>query len=185
MAQRLSFKPTERSLIIPMMVNEDNIRAVQKAITDKQTRGFFCPTVFVLEPTSNCNLSCVMCPNGLMPDSDLGEMSLVNFQKTIDKISPYCEFLMLYWMGESTLHQHFSEILHYARKKIKGRIVLSSNMTFQCEKITKSIAKNVDIALCCIDRWNERKYENIRRGAKFDSVVKNTKNLLKLSLIHI
>lgn len=160
-------------------VNNMNVEAIQRAIESGATTGDFLPSVYVLDPISRCNISCVMCPNSRMAQSQFGEISPEVFTDIIQTISPYAEFLMLYWMGEPLLHSNFSELLKVAREHIQGKIVVSSNMTVFDERTYQSLAENADIVLACIDRWDKAAYEKIRRGAKFDVVVEHTKLLLK------
>ena len=115
-----------------------------------------------------------------MSNENYGKISISLFSDIVSEISPYCEFLMLYWMGEPLLHPELAEILEIARSQIRGNIVLSSNMTIYDERTYASICENVDVVLCCIDRWNSVAYERIRVGAKFDEVVKNTERLIEL-----
>lgn len=164
----------------PTYVNPGNLALLWRAIERREVTGNFLPAVFVIEPVSRCNLACVMCPNRKMPQSDLGEMSLERFEQVVCSISPFCEFLMLYWMGEPTLHSRFTELLRLARRHIRGRIVVSTNMTVDDEAVYRALLENADIVLCCIDRWEKSAYERIRVGANFESVVRNTENLLSL-----
>ena len=168
-------------MIRSQLVNPSNTSALSKAIDSERPSGDFYPAVFVLEPISRCNLKCVMCPNSLMPSTDIGEMSLQQAESLLHKISPYCEFLMLYWMGETTLHSKFMDLLRLARKIIDGKIVLSTNMTNYSRDIEAAIVTNTDIVLCCIDRWDKTKFERIRVGANFEEVVENTTSLLASS----
>lgn len=162
-------------------VNSSNVAALMDAIRSHQSSGDFYPAVFVLEPISRCNLKCVMCPNSLMPSTDIGEMTLQHYETLLTKIAPYCEFLMLYWMGETTLHSQFTELLRLAREIVDGKIVLSTNMTNFSSEIEAAITSNTDIVLCCIDRWEKKKFERIRVGANFEDVVNNTLSLITAS----
>lgn len=108
-------------------------------------------------------------------------MDLATFELAMASIAPYCEFLMLYWMGEPTLHAHFSRMMEIARRHIRGRIVVSTNMTSNDTSIYKALLTNADVVLCCIDRWDKDAYERIRVGAEFEAVVQNTETLLRLS----
>lgn len=161
------------------LVNAENVVAINQAIADGQVRGNFFPSVYVVEPTSKCNLSCVMCPNPQMPQHNLGSMDESTFKAVIDKIAPYAEFVMLYWMGEPLLHSQICSFLEYARSKIEGKVVLSSNMSVIDNEIVDSIVRNVDMLLCSLDRFDARDYERIRRGAKFEGVVANIELVLE------
>lgn len=162
----------------PELVNFRNVDLVRQAIRNGKLSGEFYPVVYVIESASRCNLQCVMCPNPKMTPSNWGEINVELFQKVIIDIAPYCEFLMLYWMGEPFLHSSLPELLEIARSHIRGRIVLSSNMTRMDKTLAHSILSNVDILLCCIDRWDKTGFEKTRRGVSFETVVSNTESIL-------
>jgi sulfatase maturation enzyme AslB (radical SAM superfamily) len=87
-------------------------------------------------------------------------------------------------MGEPLLHSNIMSLLEIARRFIKGKIVISTNLTCVTDEISDSLLTNCDIILCSIDRWNAEYYERIRRGASFESVVANTERLLSLRKPH-
>ena len=161
-------------------VNPDNVQKVRLALQNKTIKGDFYPTVYVIEPTNNCNLSCTICPNNRISKKNQGEIDLTSIIKILEDISPYAEFVMLYWMGEPMLHSNFSHILEIARRSIKGKIVVSTNMTVFDEEIYISMLKNCDIILCSIDKWNKVDYEQVKIGANFEDIKNNTIQLLNL-----
>ncbi len=161
-------------------INPNNVHAVRAALDNLETTGDFLPTVYVIEPTSKCNLKCVMCPNKQIQNDNLGNMPLPLFEKIVQDISPYAEFVMLYWLGEPLLHPNIIEMLSIARKNIKGRIVVSTNLTQATDEVLISLLENTDIILCSLDRWNPKDYEKIRIGANFSVVVSNIERLIKL-----
>ncbi|HVB42939.1 MAG TPA: radical SAM protein [Streptosporangiaceae bacterium] len=160
-------------------VNSRNVERLHKAIATGAVKGDFLPAVYVVEPTSRCNLACVMCPNSRLPDSKLGDATLEELASTFAVIAPYAELVMLYFMGESTLHPEFVRLLDSARASIAGRIALSTNANRMTDVQIDSILSNVDLLILPIDRWNPTMYERIRRGSKFEDVVANAEELLR------
>ncbi len=160
------------------MVNEENIQLIRKAIKNREISGAFYPSVYVIEISSLCDLKCIMCPNNQMPTSDKGLIDSVLYTNILEDISPYCEFLMLYWMGEPLMHPEINELLRIARSRIRGKIALSSNMTTMNNEISRTILSNVDILICCLDRWDKQAYERIRLGANFEKSIGNILSLL-------
>jgi len=71
-------------------------------------------------------------------------------------------------------------MLFLARENIKGKIVISTNMTISDDKIYRSLLKNSDVIICCLDKWDKVDYESIRRGADFEKVISNIENLLSI-----
>jgi radical SAM protein with 4Fe4S-binding SPASM domain len=175
--QIATFEP--ESLKMSTGINPDNLTRLREAMVHRHTEGDFYPAVYVIEPGSKCNLACVMCPNKFMKDENLGYMNPEIFKIILNEISPYAEFVMLYWMGEPLLHKDFADLLKLARSTLKGKIVVSTNMTFLTTEIADALAEYADIVLCCIDRWEPKAYERVRRGADFNKVVSNTISLIE------
>jgi hypothetical protein len=162
-------------------VCEPNVAKIRSAYSAMQAGGDFLPSIFVLEPTSNCNVNCIMCPQSKLADSLLGEIDLATAKRVFSAISSVAELVMLYFMGEPLQHSNFRDFLSLARQNIKGSLVLSTNAMLLDEGKANDIIENqIDIVICCIDRWDRSAYEEIRRGANFTTVVANTKRLLEM-----
>lgn len=161
-------------------VNSENVRLMRKALETDQLSGNFFPSVYVVEPTNKCNLKCIMCPNRFIKEEDLGEMSLSLFSEILEVISPFAEFVMLYWLGEPLLNGNITEMLTLARRKIKGRIVVSTNLSQTNDDLLNALLENTDTIICSLDRWDALAYEKIRKGASFLSVVSNIERLIDL-----
>mgnify|MGYP001179662264 CR=1 FL=1 len=162
------------------MVNEANVAALHTAIRDRAIVGTFLPAVFVLEPTNRCNVKCVMCPNKRFKGGELGDVSLDAWQARITSIAPVAELVMMYFMGESTLHPVFADLMAAARRGLRGRLVLSTNAMELTQTAAQAMIDNLDVIIVCIDRWNAGAYEAIRRGGVFNDVVSAVEMLLRL-----
>lgn len=138
------------------------------------------PDRVVIELTNNCNLYCKMCPRRLMK-SELGDMKKELFFSLIDTISKY-EWTSIapFFRGESLLHPNFLELMKYARKKIKNRIMLFSNGILFDQNISDNVIKiGLDHISFSLDSVDEETYKKIRGKALFDQVVSNIKYLVK------
>ena len=160
------------------LVNMDNIRAVKDAMGSRVVIGDFSPAVFVLEPTNRCNADCIMCPNSQLSQLALGDMPVSLFEKIVRQISPTAELTMLYFMGESSLHPNFGELLSIARAELRGKIVLSTNASELTDDMIAALVNNTDLIIACIDRWEPNVYERIRRGCSFVQTVSSIERLL-------
>jgi hypothetical protein len=108
-------------------------------------------------------------------------MPLDRVEKITKAVSPVAELVMLYFMGEPLQHSCFTSLLSIARRNIQGSLVLSTNaMLLTDDKAFDVIDNGIDIVICCLDRWDKKAYEGIRRRASFDTVVANTERLLKI-----
>ncbi|MCD4654414.1 SPASM domain-containing protein [bacterium] len=161
-----------------MYVNSQNIIKIREAFLKKQLYGDFYPAVYVLEPTNQCNLKCIICPHEKIDKSLIGDVDLESWSIYLQQISPYAELVMLYFMGEPTLHPRLPDLLKIARSFIRGKLVLSTNGLNLTQKVCSSIYENIDVIIFCIDRWQKTAYEEIRRGSTFSTVVNNAIDLL-------
>lgn len=163
-----------------MGVNDRNLESLYHAINSRECTGTFAPAVYVVELTRECNLSCIICPHHRIPAIDRQPMTVDSFIRIAEKIAPYAELVMLYFMGEPTLHPEFSFILEVARKILKGKIVVSTNGYQVSTDSLEAMIKFCDIIICPIDRWRIKEYETIRRGSNFSDVVKNIEKLIQI-----
>ncbi len=162
------------------LVNATNVSRVRAAYRGGCITGDFLPSVFVVEPTSRCNIQCIMCPNHQLSPEDLGDMTLENARRIAASIGPTAELVMCYFMGEPLLHPQLDELLRIMREEVRGKLVLSSNLTkMDDHTIDSLLRRDVDVVICCIDRWEKTAYERIRIGASFDESVRSAEQLLR------
>lgn len=135
------------------------------------------PFKIKFESSTLCNLKCVMCPLTKGLNRKRGVLKFENFKKVFDEINvPY---LNLTGLGEPLMNPEIFKIIRYARKK--GALVkLDSNATLlNKENIKKLIAADPTFISISIDGITKKSYESIRKGAKFEEVLKNLENLIK------
>lgn len=162
------------------IVNRSNFDAIGHAMGSGICSGDFLPAVYVVEITTRCNVKCVMCPNSKFDSIERGDIDEQLFMSVIDRIAPYAELVMLYFMGESTLHHSFLSLLTYARNKISGKIVVSTNALALSDNTINELVRNADVIIACIDRWNKEYYEKIRLGSRFEDVVLSVERILSV-----
>ena len=80
----------------------------------KRARLEYLPVRLWVEPTSVCNLRCVMCPNKDLPREQKGFMDFALFQKIIDEAKDFIFDVHLLHRGESLLHPDFFKMVRYA-----------------------------------------------------------------------
>lgn len=160
------------------IVNPKNLLSLRNAIGKGEASGDFLPAVYVVEPVSECNLRCIMCPNHLLKASDIGHAKLSNLQGVFGAIAPTAELTMLYFMGEPTVHAELPAILKSARATLQGRIVVSTNGQNVLEAQIDALLSGADIVIVPIDRWDSEQYAKIRRGGDFSRVVQFAERLL-------
>lgn len=132
-----------------------------------------------IEPTTACNLRCPECPSGLRNFTrPTGNLSLENFRKIIDEMSPHLVYLTLYFQGEPLMNSQFAEMVKYA-KKHKIYVATSTNGHFLNEEITESlISSGLDRLIISIDGTDQPTYEQYRKGGNLETVKKGIRNII-------
>ncbi|MBU0648612.1 radical SAM protein [Patescibacteria group bacterium] len=135
------------------------------------------PYLAIIETANFCNLNCPTCttPHNKIT-REKKSMTLDDFKKIMDKVSPYCHVALLYNSNEPLLHPNLSEMISYADKK-NLYTMISSNATLLNEEMTGKILKSgLDEILLCLDGMSKQSYEPFRRGADFETVKDNIIN---------
>lgn len=135
------------------------------------------PFKLKFESSTLCNLKCIMCPLTSGLKRERGVLSFENFKKIFDEINP--PYLNLTGLGEPILNPDIFRIIRYAR--MKGALVkLDTNATLlNEEKIKMLIESEPTFISVSIDGVTKKSYEAIRKGAQFEKVIENLKNLMK------
>ena len=134
------------------------------------------PVIAQIEPTSECNLQCEMCirkETGV----PIGTMSFENFKKILDKLDSLFK-IHLSGQGEPLLNPEFFRMIEYANKR-GITVYFPTNGTCLTKEIISKIPNlNIGEIAISIDSTKKKTYEKIRRGAKFEKVLENIKNLV-------
>src|SRR4030042_6815082 len=88
--------------------------AIFRAYRKRETVLPYLPIRLWIEPTSFCNLKCVMCPNKDLDKKDKGYMTFGLFRKIVDEAKDFIHEANLTHRGESLLHPEFIEMVRYA-----------------------------------------------------------------------
>jgi radical SAM protein with 4Fe4S-binding SPASM domain len=136
------------------------------------------PWSAAIEPTTSCNLRCPECPSGLRNFTrPTGNLSLENFRKMIDELSPHLVYLTLYFQGEPFLNRHFAEMVRYA-KSHNIYVATSTNGHFLDEETAKLLINSgLDRLIISIDGTEQQTYEKYRRGGNIEIVKQGIANL--------
>jgi len=136
------------------------------------------PIHLLIEPTSICNIRCVMCfqvDKSFAQKEYMGRMPLELFSKVIDEASSNsCKAITLASRGEPTLNKELPLMLELIRKKNFLDVKLNTNATVLSEEICRAIlSTGVNELVYSVDAGTKETYESIRVGGKFDRVVQN------------
>ena len=143
------------------------------------------PQYLLIEPTSICNLRCVMCfqidKSFGGSKSFMGRMDINLFKNIIDQaVEGGTKAITLASRGDPTLNKNLSEMLDYMKGKFL-EIKLNTNGILLSDNISRSILRNeVTDLVFSIDSYEKENYEQIRKKAKFDTVIKNIKRFIDI-----
>ncbi len=131
-----------------------------------------------LEPTTRCNLKCIMCGNSDW-DREKEDMGIDNFKKIIGEF-PYLRFLNLQGPGEPLINLNLPEMVKYAKSK-RINVGFNTNATLLTKDISKKlVSSNLDWISISFDGGTAETFEKIRSGAKFEKVIENIRGLVEV-----
>jgi radical SAM protein with 4Fe4S-binding SPASM domain len=146
----------------------------------KETLLAHLPVRLWIEPTSVCNLRCVMCPNKDLPPAQKGFMDLDLFKKIVDEAKGFVSDVHLLHRGESLLHPDFFEMVRYAHEAgIVTRFHTNGTLLDE-DKARRLIEAGLDQFAFSFDGMDKETYESIRVNADFERTVGNIVRFLEI-----
>ncbi|MCX5778776.1 MAG: tetratricopeptide repeat protein [Elusimicrobia bacterium] len=150
------------------LVNELEI-AEKKTILDSK------PRIMLVTLTSRCNLRCVMCGKG----SIIWDISEKHKQEIITAL-PYLE-LITWQGGEVFLYPGFADMLDAARMhRHLHQIIITNGLLIDSAWAQKLIEQNQLDLTISIDSIERDRYEKLRPGSHYDTLINNVKHLTAL-----
>jgi MoaA/NifB/PqqE/SkfB family radical SAM enzyme len=132
-----------------------------------------------VEPSSVCQLRCVMCPNRDLPSGMLGHMPMERFRAVIDECRGFAYDVNLTHRGEPLLNPEIVDMVAYAARS-GPKIRLHTNaMTLSRERSRDLIRAGLHLMSFSIDGFTERTYRQIRIGGSWDRVMGNIRAFLE------
>ena len=138
-----------------------------------------CPQKLYLDITQDCNLWCRMCRDERSVSGRT--MPLALFQRLVDETSPFVRSYSLFNWGEPLLLKDFRDRVRYVNRKKRPdcRVDISTNgMLLDSGMIDFLVKENVSVAIS-VDSADPATFEAIRRGARFDAVMRNAGNVAR------
>lgn len=166
------------------------IKKIAPRIYKQIAKLFNFPFFIHIEPSTICNLNCKMCEYSYTKNKG-GYISYPQFEilfnsikkgipKLIQLIFPKLVLFDLTGIGESLMNKDFLKIVKLI-KNHKFTATFATNFTLINEKVAyKLINSKLDLIFISLDGATKKTYEKIRRGAKFETVINNIKNFVKL-----
>lgn len=141
------------------------------------------PVHLLIEPSSACNLRCVMCfqaDKSFTRKPYIGMMDLGIFREAIDQAAEGgTGAISLLSRGESLLNKNFPEMLRYASdKKTFFDLKLNTNATHLDERMCHELlSSNMNVIVFSVDSHKKEIYEEIRIRSNFEKVLGNIRRL--------
>ena len=150
------------------------------AYKKKKVELDYLPVRLWIEPTSYCNLNCIMCPNKSLPKEKKGFMEFGLFRKIIDEARHFAFDVNLLHRGESLLHPDFFRMVRWAHDA--GLFTkFHTNGTLLDEAKSRALLQSgIDQLTFSFDGYDKDTYEAIRVNADFAKTVANIVRFLEL-----
>lgn len=148
------------------------------------------PPHLLIEPTSVCNIRCVMCfqvDEAFSRNRDfLGYMDWSLFTSLVDQAKDHgCHAITLASRGEPTLHKKFGEMLAHLKEKRILDAKINTNATLLTEQLAHQIlAADIPTVTFSVDASTKETYERIRVGGEFERVLANIERFNELRLVN-
>jgi radical SAM protein with 4Fe4S-binding SPASM domain len=151
-----------------------------RAYKGRKTRLDYMPIRLWIEPTSVCNLRCVMCPNKELTKDQKGFMDFELFKKIVDEARGFVSDVHLLHRGESLLHPDFFKMVRYAHDAgIVTRFHTNGTLLDE-DKSRRLIEAGLDQFAFSVDGLDKETYESIRVNAVFEKTMANIIRFLKI-----
>lgn len=142
------------------------------------------PYEAIVEMSNRCTLHCPLCSTGGLrsaaPHLRRGEMAPEVFRKTLDRLLPWVEHILLYNWGEPFLNQSLCDCVAYATRK-RVLTCVSTNMQLYTEELGRNlIAAGLSELVVSCDGLTQESYARYRTSGSLAKVVDGVSNLLEL-----
>jgi len=139
------------------------------------------PAVVRLETTNACNAHCVICPHRIMR-RPIAWMDEPLFARLIDECAASgCREVHLHNFGEPLLDKRLEQRVAYAKWKGIGKVKIFSNGSLlDSTRAQGLIEAGLDEIKVSFDGATKEEFESIRTPLKYDAVVQNIVDLVKM-----
>lgn len=147
----------------------------------RQTLAF--PLVVSFETTTRCNAGCTICPHGTKVGRSGLTMDMPSFEKVVDEcVGKSVDHIGLSFYGEPLLDPHIVARVAKVRSTLGVPMGFFTNGSLMTSKVAAELLQaGLRYVSFSIDGTTAESYERIRRGLKYDEVVANVRNFVKLN----
>lgn len=153
---------------------------VEASILVKPERPWGWPTHAQIEPTTACNLRCVLCPVAEGLDRPATHMELGTFQKIVDQLGQHLFIILLWDWGEPFLNPAVYDMIAYAKDRRIGVISSTNGHVFATGDHAKRLVRSgIDYIIIAVDGITQATYEQYRQGGDLETVISGIRNVVK------
>ena len=141
----------------------------------KNSRVFGHPLKLSFDPSSQCQLSCPLCPTGQHAKGrSLGKMPFGKFSKVVDELAPWLYEIDLNNWGEPFLNPDLIRMIEYChRKRTRTSVNTNLNAKLSGKEAVALINSGLDVLYVSMDGITQKTYEKYRKGGNLASVLDN------------
>jgi MoaA/NifB/PqqE/SkfB family radical SAM enzyme len=126
--------------------------------------------MFMVEPTTQCNLKCPLCPVPAHMHRPGIHMQSHTYRDVVDDIAGHARMIALWNFGEPFLNPEIFDMIRYAEER-DIRVRVSTNSTFLGEQDVENIfASGLSSIIVCLDGATKATHERYRIGSNFEAV---------------
>jgi radical SAM protein with 4Fe4S-binding SPASM domain len=152
---------------------------VEIAAMARPERPLGWPTHLQIEPTTYCNLRCLLCPVNTGLNRPRGHMDLKVFQKVVDEMGEYVFFILLWDWGEPFLNPQIYEMIRYASERgIKLVSSTNGHLLAQDDHADRVVRSGLDTLIIALDGITQETYARYRQGGELDAVLKGIRTVV-------
>ena len=111
------------------------------------------PSILVLAAANRCNAACTFCFDFKRLPSEV--ISLTEFEKIVDKLSPHLELVDFSFYGEPLLNPELPALIRHARARGLGTILYSNGMLLDDERIRGLAESGIQVVVLNLNAWME------------------------------
>ena len=153
---------------------------IEASIFVKPEKPWGWPTHVQLEPTSVCNLRCVLCPVTEGLERPVGHMEFRTFQKIIDELGQHLFIIILWDWGEPFLNPSIYDMISYAKTRDIGVISSTNGHVFaRGDHAEQLVRSGIDYIVFAVDGVTQATYESYRQGGDLETVTAGIKRIVE------
>jgi len=134
------------------------------------------PEFAQIEVTTKCNFNCITCSRQSLSSKRINkDMNFSQFKRIVDQL-PNLKVVKLQGLGEPFLNKDIRQMAEYAKQK-GIKVITISNGSILPDIETLRFFDEIAISF---DSANKLTFESIRRGANFNKILGNIKELIKI-----